>query len=166
MVIFSMTISTTPTPKNCTTVLTMLHENIVHLTQLLANIPEEIANSQPTPHDWSLAQVIAHLRSSADLNQFKIFAMLATDTPHIPAIHPRLEWQKIVPYTQRRLAQSLMAYQLQREELLIVLRGLDEAGWNRGGVWDGRSYTIYLVARSMALHERDHFMQIEALLPK
>ena len=161
-----MTIPTKPTPKNRETVLAQLAHNQTIIAEKLAHVPESSAHIKPNPHEWSLIEVVSHLRSCADLAQFRIFAMLAVDTPHLPAIHPRMDWQKIVPYSHLTLQKSLMAYTLQREELLITLRGLNEAGWMRTGIWDNHAYSIYLVARTMALHEPEHFEQLDSLIPK
>ncbi|HRF98814.1 MAG TPA: DinB family protein, partial [Aggregatilineales bacterium] len=136
-----MTISTTPTPKNCDKVLAQLAQNQTIITEKLAHVPESSVHIKPNDHDWSLIEVVSHLRSCADLAHFRIFAMLSVDTPHLPTIHPRMEWQKIVPYTHLPLQKSLMAYALQREEMLITLRGLDEGRWMRTGIWENRAYS-------------------------
>jgi hypothetical protein len=157
-------LTTAPTPKNIERVQALLAENLPHITQRTANLAEVRYTWKPNPQEWSLIELLAHLRSSADLNHFRIYAMLAVDNPILPTIHPRLEWQKIVPYPRLPYAKSLAAYTLQREELLIVLASLAEADWSRSGTWENRRYSIYLVARSMGLHEQEHFEQMERLV--
>lgn len=157
-------LNTTSTEKNIAIIQTKLAHNLHYITDITAGLTDNQCHHKPFQDEWSLIEVLAHLRSSADLNHFKIYAMLATNTPIIPAIHPRLEWQKIVPYTQIAYSKSLMAYSLQREELLTTLRSIHADDWKRTGTWDNRTYSVYLVARSMALHEEEHFEQIDNLV--
>lgn len=142
----------------------LLAKNLAAIMQLTENLTETRWRWKPDPNEWCLLEVLAHVRASADLNQYRIFGILAVDEPVFPTIHPRLEWQMIVPYTQLSSEKSLLVYRLQREELLLSLQALDEAGWNRTGAWDGRTHSIYLIARTMALHEPEHFDQIRMLV--
>lgn len=158
------TLTTTATPANRERVCTLLAENVQRIVTLASDTDAVRSQWKPAPKEWSLREVIAHLRSSADINHFRIITMLATDTPTLPDVHPRNEWQRVVPYAQLDVAESLRAYQQQRRELLMMLGGLDEMGWKREGSWGGRRYSIYLVARSMALHEPAHLEQIMALV--
>jgi hypothetical protein len=157
-------LSTAINTKNIERVQAQLAANLAHLCAQYEGLTDDQAAWRPDKGEWSLLELLAHLRSSADLNQFRIFAMLAVNQPALPAIHPRLEWQLIVPYARLSLHKSLAACRLQREELLITLAALDEAGWSRAGTWDGRRYSIYQVARSMALHEAEHFEQMGRLI--
>jgi hypothetical protein len=157
-------LSTAITAKNIERVQAQLAANLTHFCAQCEGLTDDQAAWRPDTGEWSLLELLAHLRSSADLNQFRIFAMLAVDQPALPAIHPRLEWQPIVPYARLALHKSLAAYRLQREELLATLAALDEVGWGRAGIWDGRHYSIYRVARSMALHEEEHFEQMQRLI--
>jgi hypothetical protein len=157
-------LTTAATPKNIERVQVLLTENPVRIAGTTEHLKESQLHWKPDDQEWSLAELLAHLRSSADLNHFRIYAMLAVDNPTLPTIHPRLDWLKIVPYTRLPYPKSLAAYMLQREELLIVLGALDQSGWNRSGTWNNHTYSIYLVARSMALHEEEHFEQVERLV--
>jgi DinB superfamily len=132
-------LTTAITAANIVAVQHHLRDNAATLAQHTAQMSAAQALWQPTPNEWCLAQVLAHLRASADLNHFRASAILAVDQPTLPTIHPRLEWQPIVPYARMPYAQALLGYQQQRQELLWTLADLEADRWARRGTWDGRT---------------------------
>jgi hypothetical protein len=65
-------------------------------------------------------------------------------------------------------ALSFEAFAKQRQDFLTELKDLDGAGWQRDAAFQGapkpRRETVFNFARRMALYERGHWEQIEALL--
>ena len=112
---------------------------------------------------WSANDILAHLRSCADLWTHSVYAMLAEREPEFSDIDER-KWAKVTRYGELQFAESSQAFLLQRENLLRVLKDLPFESWERSAIIFGRRYTIFTQIRRMAKHEQEHVEQIETLL--
>jgi hypothetical protein len=112
---------------------------------------------------WSVNEILAHLRSCADLWTHSIYAMLAEKEPVFSDINER-KWAKITRYAELPFNQSFQAYSLQRESLVTVLKDLPFDNWERSALIIERHHTVFTQTRRMAKHETEHLEQIEALL--
>jgi hypothetical protein len=153
-------------------------EAIDEILILLAETPQRIAlqtagldnaclNAKLEPNSWSANDILAHLRACADVWGKIMLAMIAQDHPTLRYISPRT-WIRKTNYTRLDFQTSFAAFSSQRESLLMTLKSLDRVGWQRAatftGTTKGREETVFSYARRLALHERDHCEQIEALL--
>ena len=140
---------------------------LTQTSRLIANATDGVeaarlqARTQKQP--WSINDILAHLRSCADVWGESIEAMLAEEKPTIPYRHPR-QWIKQTEYLQLPFRKSFKAFVAQRRKLLKVLRGLAFEDWSRPGIIQGREHTVFTQVRRMALHEQVHCEQIESLL--
>src|SRR5262249_24764042 len=127
------------------------------------------AQLQTVPHheEWSLNDVLAHLRACADVRGTCIVRMIAEDSPTLPAINPRT-WIKRTDYPQLDFIASLSAYAAQRDDLLVVLGPLPREGWSRAATVTGAGQvlerTVHVYAQWLARHERRHVKQIEDIV--
>ena len=112
---------------------------------------------------WSVNDILAHLRSCADVWGGNIEAMLAEDRPTLPYRHPR-QWIKKTNYSVLIFHESFQAFRMQRRNLLNVLNNLSFEDWSRAAMIKHREHTVFSQARRMALHEDVHCQQIEELL--
>ena len=141
---------------------------------LLTELPQRIAKSTKGIDDarlqfkadkkaWAVNDILAHLRSCADVWGDSAVAMLAEDHPKVPYRHPR-QWIKKTNYLELSFQESFQAFQAQRKEFLKVLKGLSFADWSRAANIKGREHTVFTQVRRLALHESEHVEQIESLL--
>jgi uncharacterized damage-inducible protein DinB len=147
------------------------------LAKALADVPKLIADIVGR-HDesrltwradaktWSASDVIAHLRSCAEVRGKWIAAMLERDNPTLRAVSPRSAFRK---YVDRDVAVSLKEFAAERAELVTQLRGLDAPSWARTLTFTGASprsttMTVGECARGLVQHEEDHLHQLKALL--
>jgi hypothetical protein len=118
----------------------------------------------PTPNDWSANDVLAHLRSCADVWGDCIAKMLAEDHPTIRAIDPR-SWTPKTDYPDLEFRFSLAAFTKQRTELLAVLSELPPEDWPRTATLTGAGKpqvrTVHDYAQRLVVHERPHLKQVE-----
>jgi len=112
---------------------------------------------------WSVNDILAHLRSCADVWGGSIEAMLAHDTPTLPYRHPR-QWIKKTNYPDLLFHELFQAFRMQRKNLLNVLNKLSFEDWSRAAIIKHREHTVFSQTRRMALHEDVHCQQIEDLL--
>jgi len=120
---------------------------------------------KPDPGTWSALEILAHLRSCADVWGASIESMLAGQEPVLPDIHPR-EWIKRTDYLTLQYSELLGAFSCQRGKLLEILNLLEFEDWSRGAQIGGRRHTVFTQARRMAKHETEHCMQVEKMLDR
>ena len=120
-------------------------------------------NDNPDKNSWSVNDILAHLRSCADVWTHSIYAMLVETKPVLPDINER-KWAKVARYAEVPFAESFQVYVLQRENLLRVLKALPFESWEKSALIFGRKHTVFTQVRRMAKHETEHCEQIKSLL--
>jgi hypothetical protein len=145
-------------------ILTILAATPPRLAALTADLAPEALRARPAPEEWSATEVLAHLRSCADVWGGCIATMLAEDRPTLRAIDPRT-WTKQTDYPDLAFRPSLAAFAAQRAGLLAVLESLPPEGWSRAATVTGAGKplerTVLSYAQRLARHERPHVKQIE-----
>jgi uncharacterized damage-inducible protein DinB len=142
--------------------------------QILSETPQQIAQAakgldetrlqlKPDRKSWSANDILAHLRSCADLWTHSIYAMLAENEPVFSDIDER-KWAKVTRYDETPFVESLQVFSLQRENLLRVLKALPLVSWERPAIIFERKHTVFTQTRRMAKHEQEHVEQIASLL--
>ncbi len=151
---------------------------IEHILSLLAQTPGRILTIssrhentrltfKPDETTWSANDILAHLRSCADMWGKSILAMISNDHPTLRYVSPRT-WVRKTNYPALEFRLSLDGFTRQRNDLLLSLKALAIKDWSRGatftGTTKGREQTILSYARRMAQHEGEHCEQLENLL--
>jgi hypothetical protein len=151
---------------------------IEKILELLAGAPHRLASMTKDLEDaqlyiksdkdsWSVNDILAHLRSCADVWGKSIMTMIAEDNPTLRYVSPRT-WIRKTDYPEQEFRISLQAFAKQRHQLLMSLKALAIEDWSRmatfTGITKGREQTIFSYARRMAEHETQHVDQIESIL--
>ena len=127
------------------------------------NLPNARLNIRSAEEPWSVSDILAHLRASADVREKYIQAMLAQDQPVMRYISPRTYIQK-TNYLELPFAESFNAYKKQRNQLLNTLRSLSLNDWSRSATIKERPETVFSYTLYLTQHETVHCEQIEELL--
>lgn len=155
------------TPLTLEQVLTLLAETPPRLTTLTEGLTPSQLRTAPNQGEWSANDVLAHLRSCADVWGDCIAVILAQDHPTIRAVNPTT-WIKKTDYPDLELQPSLHAFTKQRTELLAVLEALPPESWSRAATLTGAGKpierTLHSFAGRLARHERPHIKQIERIV--
>jgi hypothetical protein len=144
-------------------IMTMLAAAPLRMAELAASLSPEQLRTAPAPSEWSMVDVLAHLRACADQWGGSIEAMLAEDRPTLRAINPR-SWIKQTDYPTLDFQPSFDAYAAQRTQLLAILESLEPAQWSRISTMTGAgaplTRSIQGQAERIAIHERPHLKQM------
>ena len=144
-------------------VLTQLKEQPEAIVALTAGLPRARLQIPPSRGEWSINDVLAHLRSCSDMWGKYITIILAEDRPTVRATNPTT-WIKSTNYLELEFAPSFDAFTRQRAGLLALLRPLPEPAWSRSATVTGagrpRERTVMEYGRWLANHERSHVRQI------
>lgn len=143
--------------------LTRLEEQPEAIAALTADLPRARLHTPESVGEWSVNDVLAHMRSCADMWGKYIAMIIAEDHPTIRAMNPTT-WIKSTNYPEVEFALSFRAFRKQRAELLALLRPLPKAAWSRSATVTGggrpRERTVLEYARWLANHERTHVKHI------
>jgi uncharacterized damage-inducible protein DinB len=155
------------TPLTIDEILNRLTEQPKTIAALTAGLPRARSHRAPSRGEWSLTDVLAHLRSCSDM-WGKYMALIVTeDRPTFRAMNPTT-WIKSTNYRDQEFAPSFRAFTKQRTELLNFLRPLPKASWSRSATVTGagrpRERTVLEYARRLANHERSHLKQIARIV--
>lgn len=154
-------------PMSTAQILALLAETPARLATLTADLSPGQPGAAPAPGEWSANEVLAHLRSCADMWGGCITAMLAEVHPTLRAVNP-LTWIKQTTYLEQEFRPSLMAFTTQRAELLTVLEPLPPEGWERAATVTGAGKplqrTVLFYAQWLASHERPHVTQVARIV--
>lgn len=143
--------------------LDILGSTVPQIARVTAGVQPALLCLAPAPGEWSANEVLAHLRSCADVWGGAISRLLAEDNPTLRAINPR-SFIESTDYRELAFARSLRAYAAQRAQLLAGLRSLPPTGWARRALVTGGGRplerTALSFAQRLARHERPHTKQI------
>jgi hypothetical protein len=153
--------------------------NIARVTTLLAETPSQLERlSQPLSleilqqplgaGERSFTETLAHLVNCEARTTEAIYLALLANEPLVADIHPERQFGKLVRYDRLACPELLRYFALRRTVLLGVLQPLPEAHWSRSIREEGkqRKEAVYRLARSLALHEREHLLELERKLAK
>ena len=143
-------------------ILGMLAAAPPRLAELSAGLTAAQLRTAPAAGEWSANEVLAHMRSCADMWGDCMAAILA-GAPTLRAVNPRT-WIERTDYLDQEFGASLEAFAVQRRSLLAVLEPLTPAAWSREATVTGAgkplTRSVLFYARWLATHERPHLKQI------
>lgn len=148
-------------------VLALLAETPGRIAALTAGLTPAQLRRSPSPDEWSVSDVLAHVRACADVWGGCMLAIAAQDRPTLRAVNP-LTWIKKTDYPELAFQRSLRAFARQRAELMPVLERLPRHGWSRTATVTGAGSVlvrdVLFYGRWMAGHERTHVKQIARIV--
>lgn len=153
-----------PPPEQLLTLLAAASPRIAAAT---AGVSAAHLQAVPAGDEWSPNDVLAHMRSCADVWGNCVRTILDEDDPTIRAINPR-RWIKDTNHPDLKFGPSFRAFAKQRTGLLDVLNSLPAKAWSRGATVTGAGkplrLTVHHYVERLAVHERAHVKQIERMV--
>jgi len=147
--------------------LTLLAENGRRLVAITGGVAPAQLQTKPSVDGWSANDVLAHMRSCADVWGGCIAAIIAEETPTLRAVNPKT-WIKGTRYPELQFRESFKAFASQRADLVAVLEQLPPKGWSRTATVTGAGSvlvrSVHFYVQWLARHERTHVKQIERIL--
>ena len=139
------------------------------IAAVTAEVPYSRLRASPAPDAWSIVDILAHLRASADVWGGAIEQILAARCPTFKAISPHT-WLKQTDYRSQDFSVLLRAYPRQRTVLVRQLQALPARAWERSAIVTGcgapLQRTLMWYALGIAGHEHSHLKHIERLMSK
>lgn len=104
-------------------IMAILRTSATRLRELTSCLSDEQLHASPEPGEWSINDVLAHLRACNDVLGDAMKDIVAQDGPRLRAVSPRT-WQQKSGYHEWRFGNALDAFAERREALLEVLEPL------------------------------------------
>lgn len=147
--------------------LAQLAQTPPRLQALTADLAPARLHSRPDENEWSVNDVLTHLRACDDVWGKFMLIIIHEDRPTLVGVNPR-SWIDKTDYREQRFRPSLRSFAAQRAKLLAVLEPLPRGDWSRTAtVTDmiGQPFerTVLYYADRLARHERPHLKQIERI---
>jgi len=128
-----------------------------------AGVDDDRLHERSAAEPWSVNDILAHVRASADMREKYIKDMASGDRTTLRYESPR-GWIRKTNYLELPFAGSFAAYRAHRFAWLAQLETLSVADWERGALIRDRPETIASYVRYLTDHETVHCEQIETLL--
>lgn len=144
-------------------VLTLLEKAPAVLIPLIRETPETLRRRRPAPGRWSAHEHFCHLVSQEPPMRERLQKMLAEDDPELVSYGPSPE-DEAGALLAVDLEEATERFARERAELVAILRALPLEGWERTGRHPERDgYTVFVLARQMAVHDMLHGFRMEEL---
>ena len=159
-------ISTDQTPANIARVIEILTETPQKLEALSKSLTAEGSRQPLGEGERSFTEDLAHLLNGEARSSEMIYQALLSSEPLFKDIHPDRNLGKLLRFDLLEFKDLLAYFKLRRTVLLRVLSGLKEADWSRSVSEEGkqRKESVYWRARTIAMHELDHLVDLERKL--
>jgi uncharacterized damage-inducible protein DinB len=141
----------------------LLREAPERIAAATAGVDDHRLHQRSAAEPWSVNDILAHIRASADMREKYITDMASGDPATLRYESPR-GWIRKTNHLELPFAESLAAHRTHRFAWLAQLETMSVADWERGAVIRDRPETIATYVRYLADHETVHCDQIEALL--
>ena len=118
-------------------------------------IGDDKAAFRYAPEKWSVRQVVGHMTDCERVFSYRAMAFARGEKQSLPGFdeNPYAEHGEFDRLSIRQLAD---AYEAVRRSTVLLLRGLSDAAWERGGVASETPLTVRDLARITLGHERHH----------
>ncbi len=156
-------ISTELTESNVQQILKILGESAYRLEALAEGLNAEQLREPLGGGERSLTEALAHLLHCEARSSEAIYLALLADEPEFADIQPERQYGTLLRYDRLDFPELMEYFKLRRLLLLRVICPLKEPQWKRAVRPTGkkRKESVYLQARSMALHELEHVEDLE-----
>lgn len=156
------------------------------LEQAISGKTDQELSARLDANNWAAKEIVCHLRDVEELFQIRFHTVVALEEPRILVFgasaddlapwriggsigHPLdpERWAEERQYLRNDTHEALAAFRRRRAEVLVLLRSLSAAEWQRGGVHLGRGrLTLADWVARLAAHDDNHVAQLHRALER
>jgi inactivated superfamily I helicase len=134
--------------------------------QALRGLTEAQALFRPAPAEWSIKQVIGHLIDSERIFAYRLLRFARGDERPLRG-YEQGPYVDAARFDTLPLADLLEEFAAVRAGNVLMIAGLDEPAWKRGGIANDHPVTARALGWTIAGHERHHLLSLrEKYLPR
>jgi len=148
-----------------------LSENLARMARTADDLAAAIAGAgeaalarRPDAKNWSVKEIVCHLRDAEEYLMLRVWMALTLDEPTFP-VPDQERWAEDRQYQRHDALEALAAFRRRREESLALFPGLAPADLGRGGMREGfPRTTVADHAAILAWHDDNHLDQLTRAL--
>ncbi len=130
---------------------------------ILTGVFGEEEDYLPAPGKWSIRQLMAHVADTEIVAAGRFRQVIAEDNPTLVPFDQNA-WAERLDYARRKPKQSLESFRHLRAENYELLKGLEEAAFERTGTHTERGQlSLRQMLQGFAGHAESHARQIESI---
>lgn len=134
------------------------------LARLVKGVSPARLRKRPTPEQWAVVEILAHLADSELVCGWRLRAILGAPGTPIEA-YDQNAWASAGHYTTRDPKQCIEQFRAMRKANLALLNSLTQEQWGHHGMHAERGKeTVEQIVSLIAGHDLNHLQQIERLL--
>lgn len=131
------------------------------IADLVDSLPVDTRRRRPADDEWSVAEIVGHLRAADAIWSPRILNAIVHDGVHMPDVDERA-MQAVLDAGGLGLADQVTAYAFARAELVGILRALTDDEWSHVCVHATRAdMAVVDLASTLARHEAEHLEQLQ-----
>jgi len=133
------------------------------LQQLIKPLSKKQMKRRPSPDQWSIAEILAHLADVEVVGSWRMRLIMGSDGTPITAFDQDA-WAKTFGYANRDPRRSLEMFRALRENNIALLKSVPKKLWKNYGMHSERGKeTITQIVCMFAGHDINHLRQIEKI---
>ena len=122
--------------------------------------PEQARNARGGDEDWSVLEVVCHLRDAEERALERMRAMRDHSMPFLPG-YDQARWAAERKYAEADLQEAFAAFKRFRAQHIVELAALAQQDWERAGQHEEQGrITIMAHSLHMVAHDAIHAAQI------
>lgn len=130
---------------------------------LVAQLTEAQLTWRPAEKEWSIKEVLCHLRDAAEIYGLRLRRIATEEDPFLPAFDQDA-YARDRGYQAEIAPVAVLAYAQHRQATYDLLRGLPDEGWDRTGVHqEAGQMTLREMVERVVNHELEHLEQLRRL---
>ena len=134
------------------------------LARLVKDVPASKLRKRPTPEQWSVTEILAHLADSEVVCGWRLRAILGAPGTAIEA-YDQDAWNLAGHYSTRNASECIDQFRAMRKANLLLLNSLTPEQWGLYGMHSERGKeTVEHIVSLIAGHDLNHVQQIERIL--
>jgi hypothetical protein len=134
------------------------------LARLVKGVSTSKLRKRPTPEQWSVIEILAHLADSEVVCGWRLRAIIGAPGTPIEA-YDQNTWNVAGHYATRDPRQCIEQFRAMRKANLSLLNSLTPEQWSHHGVHAERGKeTVEHIVSLIAGHDLNHVQQIERIL--
>ena len=127
------------------------------LAFMLRRAEETAVHQRPTPENWSITDVLAHLTAIEQLYLARLQKIVAEERPFLPTLHPETKPEP----DPRSVRELVTAVQGARQQTLTFLHSRKAGDWQRPAVHETLGETKFrFMVQLLVDHDTKHLNQI------
>ncbi len=136
------------------------------LARLLRGKSRAALSKRPSPDQWSVAEILAHMADTEMVFGFRMRLTLGTNGTPIKAFDQDV-WAGLSTYRKQDPKLSFEAYRVLRERNVRLLRMIPKEMWDNYGMHEERGKeTVTRISEMAAGHDLNHVKQVQSILKK